>query len=252
MQINPQMRGKLPQVEAPISFLSKNGKLKGWIATLPGKRPLATPALAAGRLFIGGGFGGYDFYALDATSGQLAWQYQTTDDGPTAAVAWGGYVVFSTESCELEVLTVDGRPVWKKWLGDPLMSMPAVGNGRIYCAFPDSRGNHRHYLAAFEVRSGQELWRCCIDAEVITAPVVVDNHVYVTNLEGTLFCIRLEDGVVVWRAPKEATSSPMIWNGECYFSRRREEATGSQADRGTYHTEFVAVRGLAPDSTTRT
>ena len=30
----------------------------------------------------------------------------------------------STESCEIEILTLDGKPVWKKWLGDPLMSMP--------------------------------------------------------------------------------------------------------------------------------
>ena len=46
------------------------------------------------------------------------------------------YVAFNTESCELEVLTVDGRPVWKKWLGDPLMSMPAMADGRVYHGLP--------------------------------------------------------------------------------------------------------------------
>src|SRR5262249_21244431 len=35
---------------------------------------------------LGGGFGSYDFYALDAASGHVLWQYRPEDDGPTAAV----------------------------------------------------------------------------------------------------------------------------------------------------------------------
>jgi outer membrane protein assembly factor BamB len=252
MQINPQQRGKLQAVEPAVHFQLKDSRLRGWCATLPGQHPLATPAILDGRVFLGGGFGSYEFYALDAATGSLAWQYQTTDDGPTAAVAWDGYVVFATESCELEVLRVDGQPVWKKWLGDPLMSMPAVGNGRVYASFPDSRGDRRHYLSAFDIRSGDEVWRSCIDAEVITAPVLANDFVYLTNLEGTLFCFREQDGATAWRSPKEATSSPMVWKGECYFSRRREETKGPAEKRERYQTEHVAARGLQPDSATRT
>jgi Ca-activated chloride channel family protein len=249
MQINPNQRGRLPQVGPPISFLTKDGRLRGWKVTLPGRRPLATPAVADGRVFLGGGFGSYDFYAFDAVSGQLSWQYQTTDDGPTAAVAWEGHVAFSTESCELEVLTVDGRPLWKKWLGDPLMSMPAMADGRVFAAFPDSRGDHRHYLAAFHLRNGREAWRAAIDAEVISAPVLADGHVYLTNLEGTLFCFGKEDGRLAWRERKDATSSPAVWNGQCYFSRRREVSTGPTGPRQTEH---VAARGITPEADTRT
>src|SRR5436190_20130591 len=115
--------GTKPQVESPVPFAG-NGRVKGWKLTVPGRRPLATPAVVDGRVFLGGGFGSYDFYAFNAADGALAWQYQTTDDGPTAAVVEDDHIVFNTESCELEVLTVEGTPVWKKWLGDPLMSMP--------------------------------------------------------------------------------------------------------------------------------
>jgi len=135
------------------------GRFRGWKVCFPGQRPLATPAVVDGRVFVGGGFGGYEFYALDARSGDILWEYQTSDDGPTAAVVDQGFVVFNTESCELEVLTVEGSPVWKKWLGDPLMSMPAVGVGRIFMAYPDSRGDHRHYLACFDLRTGTEFWK---------------------------------------------------------------------------------------------
>src|SRR5262249_13365728 len=131
MKIDASLRGHAPRVESPVPFSSKDGRIKGWQVSLPGGRPLATPAVVGGCVFLGGGFGSYDFYALDADTGNLRWYYQTEDDGPTAAVVEDDYVIFNTESCELEVLTRAGKRVWKKWLGDPLMSMPAVNNGRI-------------------------------------------------------------------------------------------------------------------------
>src|SRR6516162_11001889 len=151
MKINDSLRGKLPQVADPTPFTDAVSGRRGWQARIPGGRPLATPAVVDGRIFLGGGFGSYEFYGLDADTGRSDWQYQTEDDGPTAAVVDEGRVVFNTESCELEVLTTDGQPVWKHWLGDPLLSMPAVGSGRVFMAYPDSRGDRRHYLACFDL-----------------------------------------------------------------------------------------------------
>jgi outer membrane protein assembly factor BamB len=159
MKIDSSRRGQLPSVQAPVPFAAPNSPIRGWKVTIPGNHPLATPALADGRVFLGGGFGSYEFYALDAVTGELSWQYQTEDDGPTAAVVADERVVFNTESCELEVLTVTGRQVWKKWLGDPLLSMPAVEAGRVFMAYPDTRGDRRHYLACFDLADGKENWR---------------------------------------------------------------------------------------------
>jgi outer membrane protein assembly factor BamB len=130
MKIDASLRGQLPRVENPKPFTDAASGRRGWQVRIPGGRPLATPAVVDGRVFLGGGFGSYEFYGLDADTGRVAWQYQTTGDGPTAAVVADNRVVFNTESCELEVLTTEGKPVWKHWLGDPLLSMPAVGGGR--------------------------------------------------------------------------------------------------------------------------
>jgi len=46
--------------------------------------------------------------ACCAVSDQRRW--------PTAAVVEDDHVVFNTESCELEVLTMEGKSVWKRWL----------------------------------------------------------------------------------------------------------------------------------------
>jgi outer membrane protein assembly factor BamB len=249
MQINPSLRGKLPRVDPPISFRTRDGAIRGWKVTLPGGHPLATPAVVGGRVFLGGGFGSYEFYALDAETGQLAWQYQTTDDGPTAAVVGDGFVAFSTESCELEILTTEGRPVWKRWLGDPLMSMPALGGSRVYAAYPDSRGDHRHYLAAFDLRTGRELWKQALNGEVITAPVLAEGHVHLATLDGTLYCFCQLDGTPVWQGARNATSAPVVWKGQCYFSQRRE-VPPARAGAAPQQTEHLATRALAPDAAT--
>jgi outer membrane protein assembly factor BamB len=250
MQINPKLRGKLPPVNPPVPFRTEDKAIKGWKVAIPGGRPLATPAVVDGLVFLGGGFGSYEFYAFDAATGLVAWQYQTNDDGPTAAVVSEGHVAFNTESCELEVLTMEGRPVWKRWLGDPLMSMPALGGGRVYVAYPDSRGDHQHYLGAFDLRTGQELWKQRLNGEVITAPVLAEGHVYLATLDGTLYCFGQDNGTPVWKEAKNATSAPAVWKGQCYFSQRCESAPGPAGTGTPQQAEYVAARGLGADAKT--
>jgi outer membrane protein assembly factor BamB len=243
MKIDANLRGKLPPVHEPAPFQSSDGRFRGWKVALPGGHSLASPAVVNGRVFLGGGFGSYDFYAFNADDGTLAWQYQTSDDGPTAAVVDDDHVVFNTESCELEVLTTDGTPVWKKWLGDPLMSMPAVASGRVYMAYPDTKGDRRHYLACFDLRSGTEYWKTPIEGEVITTPVLAEEHVHFSTLDGTIYRLRQTDGRTEWNEPRNATSSPVVWEGECYFSQRQEVARNA-ARGGAYQTEHLSARKL--------
>src|SRR5437773_6074830 len=117
---------------SPSSFRDETTGFAGWRMSIEARRAVPTPAIAHGRLFVGGGFGSHDFYAFDARSGAPAWRLHTSDDGPTAAVVSQGFAVFNTESCTLEVVeAASGKVVWEKWLGDPLLAQPAVMQGRI-------------------------------------------------------------------------------------------------------------------------
>src|SRR5262245_2830081 len=173
----------------PARFNTVDGK-SGWVVKIPGDRPIATPAYSDGMLFLGGGYGSHEFYAINAETGAVVWQIKTSDDGPTAAVVQDGCVAFNTESCT--VVTCDaktGKVLWQEWLGDPLMSQPAIYKGKLYIAHPAGQrratvnssqsaaqgGSGRatdHRLLCADLKTGKHIWDQPIPTDVITAPVI--------------------------------------------------------------------------------
>ena len=190
--------------------------LRGWTQQMPGNRDVVTPCIAEGRVLLGGGFGSYAFYAFDARSGDLLWARRTRDDGPTSAICAEGFVVFNTESCTVCVLRADtGAHVWEKWLGDPLLAQPAVGEGLVFMVWP-SEGEH--FMSAYRLASGREVWRSQLEADVISAPVFCEGRVYATTFDGNVHCWDGHDGSHEWALRMRATSAPWIWKGEVFVS----------------------------------
>jgi len=56
--------------------------------------------------------------------------------------------------------------------------------------------------------------------------------VFLSTLEGTLYCFK-SDGKLSWQEKKNATSAPVVWNGECYFSRR-DQTTAPLVEKRRY------------------
>ena len=221
----------------PASYETPDGRT-GWVLRLPGNRPIATPAYADGMLFVGGGYGSHEFYAVDADTGKIIWKIQTADDGPTAAVVADGMVAFNTESCTLVIVDERrGRVIWQEWLGDPLMSQPAIDKGVLYMAHPAATGRPpkptryhphpataggSHRLLAAELSTGRHIWEQEIAGDVITAPVISDGTVYFTTFGGTSYALNAADGSVVWAKANAATSAPVVANGQLYETRKRQ------------------------------
>lgn len=220
------------------TFTAKDGR-KGWKVKLERELPLPTPAVVAGIVYIGGGFGSYEFYAMDAKTGKPLWLFHCGDDGPTAAVVSRGYVAFNTESCILYVLDAKtGRKIWGRWLGDPLMSQPAIKGDRIVMAYPDQRGGHS--LSCMGLKDGKEYWTQDIPGEVITAPIIAQGKVYATTLEGSVHCFDLASGKKIFSKEQQATSAPWMWQGEVYVSLREDEERIVRGERKTVRTEGQA------------
>jgi len=214
-------RGSLGRDLEPDIIYDASGR-PGWRVRIPGSRPLATPAVVGGRVFIGGGFGSHEFYALDLETGRLLWSLKTKDDGPTAATVVDGFVAFNTESCTVYVVEAEtGRSVWERWLGDPLLAQPALDGSSLFMVYPDNKG--RHWLAAFDLRTGTEQWKAEIVADVITAPILADGGVYAATIDGTVYHIDRETGQPHWAINHQATSAPWVRAGKVYLSLREEE-----------------------------
>lgn len=218
------------------SFTTEEG-LEGWKVVVPGGRALATPAVGEGLVYIGGGFGSYEFYAFDAGSGEAEWLFKSSDDGPTAAIYHQGRVAFNTESCILYVLDAgSGEKVWGEWLGDPLMAQPAISGERIVMTYPGDDGHH--HLTCRKLETGESLWDRTIIGEVISAPVIAEQSVYAACLEGTVYRFDLDDGELLWEKQMNATSAPFVYDGAVYVSQR-EEGEGSD-DYGQIQYEGLA------------
>ncbi|MGC9366462.1 MAG: PQQ-binding-like beta-propeller repeat protein [bacterium] len=204
----------------PQYFTTDDG-MKGWKITLPEQLPLATPAYYNGKLYLGGGFGSYSFYALDADRGTISWAVNTGDDGPTAAVVDQGIVVFNTESCIIYALRAsDGKDLWHHWLGDPLMSQPAISGRKVLMAYPGERG---HMLICLDLFTGETYWKHHIVSDIISAPVIDKDEVYLASFDGMIYCYSLEDGDELWRENYNATSAPWIFGEQVYTSLRQNE-----------------------------
>jgi Ca-activated chloride channel family protein len=197
---------------------------KGWKLQLLGNRPIATVAYADGLVFVGGGYGSYEFYAIDASSGKVQWMYRTGDDGPTAAIVKKGYVIFNTESCIIYILKAKtGEKVWEKWLGDPLMSQPAADDENVYMAYPGSDGSHR--LACMRLRDGSPVWDSRIAGDIISAPIIYKEAIYITCFNGTVYRYDKKTGKLIWAQEKNATCAPTLFDNRVFLSLRQEQKT---------------------------
>jgi Ca-activated chloride channel family protein len=268
----------------PAAFRTPDGKT-GWVVRIPGGRPLATPAYSNGRVFVGGGYGSHEFYAFDAKTGRLVWKTNTGDDGPTAAVVEDGLVAFNTESCTLVVVDEQtGKMVWQEWLGDPLMSQPAVSKGRLYMAYPSNGRAHAnaqqnivphagqsaaavhglpkpvqkkegtqdaeagsHRLLCADLKTGKHLWERAISSDVISAPVVSDGKVYATTFDGTSYSFDAATGELIWKKENAGTSAPVVVGDDVHVTQKeqREGKTYEGSQR------LDARRGLSKDERLR-
>lgn len=146
----------------------------------------------------------------------------------TAAVVRKGYVVFNTESCIIYVLRAKtGKKVWEKWLGDPLMSQPAVDDENVYMAYPGSDGVH--HLACMRLIDGKSVWDAKINGDLISAPIIDKGSVYITCFDGTVYRYDAASGKLIWSQEKKATCAPTIYNEQIFVSLRQEVKTGKDS-----------------------
>ena len=103
-------------------------------------------------------------------------------------------------STDAEVPHESLAAAWETQLEAPLTPPVAAGD-RVYAASKDA-----HTLHALDVDSGERLWRFTADSRIDSPPTIWNGRVFFGSADGWVYCLRAEDGALVWRyraAPKE-------------------------------------------------
>ncbi|RMG66704.1 MAG: hypothetical protein D6722_14505, partial [Bacteroidetes bacterium] len=256
---------------------------QGYRVHLPHQGLVPTPTVAGELLYVSGGFGSKQFFALDAYDGQLRWAVDLDDDGPSTAVVADGMVVFNTESCTIFALDAQtGEQKWAWWLGDPLMSTPTIANGLVVTAYPaggrgggffpqqngldypnqiqqqlpaniapasapeggyDGPLRPTHILIALDLQTGAVRWQRWIDGDVMSAPIAADQELHVSTFAGTYYKIDQQSGEILAARAQRATSAPVVVGDEVYMSQRADLDGEVREAVAVVHRANLAMKG---------
>src|SRR5262249_13727963 len=99
----------------------------------------------------------------------------------------------------------------------------------------------KYYVAAFDLNNGAERWRHPLSAEIITAPVIDKDRVYLATVDGSAMALDRGNGVQIWQEQKNATSAPAVWNERCFFSRREAVKQAGAGQQSAQQTEMLVA-----------
>jgi len=96
----------------------------------------SSPAIVNGTVYVGSG--GYNVYALNATTGAQLWSYATGNIvWSSPAVANGAVYVGSYDNNVYALNAKTGTKLWSYATGNAVDSSPAVASGMVYVSSED-------------------------------------------------------------------------------------------------------------------
>ncbi|MGE0704267.1 MAG: PQQ-binding-like beta-propeller repeat protein [Vicinamibacterales bacterium] len=235
----PHASGTAPLADPPLRW-SETTNIR-WKVEIPG-RGSSSPVVWGDRLFVQTAIPAsapagtashaprgagprephrFVLYAFDRTTGRVAWERTAREQQPHEAshqdngtwassspVTDGEHVIAYFESFGLYAYTMDGTLVWQKDFGDKQMrnefgegSTPALHGDRLVVVW-DHQGES--FVAAFDKRTGTEVWRQRRDEIDSWATPIVVEHAgraqVVTSGMNRLRSYDLETGALVWES----------------------------------------------------
>ena len=204
-----------------------------WSVRLPGQYAFTSPPAAVdGLVFVGGAGSGGTLYAVDESNGNVVWT-ASVENGDHSSPAVESGRVFVSYACpqSYAFATTDGRQLWH-YMG-PCEGgggkTPVVHLGKVYVrdslfgptnglildadtgvnlggfdsdrppAFSDNVGVYLQSgtLRGIDISSGQVLWSFAADGDLTSAPLIVNQTIYIGSSSGLLYALNLE-GQQVW------------------------------------------------------
>jgi len=163
----------------------------------------ATPVISDGTVYIGSTDS--VFYAIEASSGKVIWEYQSGNTIQSTA-ALNKKLIYFESGNRLIALNYKGKLKWERDLykgevrnqldpWDYHHSSPYLHDGTIYI------GTQNGILWGFDAMSGEQVLRCQTISEQIirTTPVVSGGLVIYGDWDGVLYANDVSTGALAWK-----------------------------------------------------
>ncbi len=189
---------------------------------------VSSPAISGGLAIFAAADG--NVYALDVATGTQRWRYAAGTLFRSSPAVADGYVVVGGADGYLYALSLaDGS---LRWRGETegatldsekegfdrktIQGSPAIAGGKVFVGSRDA------YLYAFDLKTGQRLWRAGRPAPwVVTSPVVWGGRIYFGSSDGKyVAAVDPDSGKRVWlvRTPDNVIASPVLADSILYLA----------------------------------
>ncbi len=180
-------------------------------------------------------------YALDRRTGKTVWQSKEVDINSNIFGSWGTPLVLKSADRDELILPLPGEKIggtgWFKSYspssGKVLWQCDGLGNEVYAMAISGKKGDvivgisgHKGPTLAVRpggsgnVTSSQRLWRTEQNPQRIGCGIIHDGHLYVSNATGTMECIVVKTGELIWkeRLGGNLWGSILMADGKLYVS----------------------------------
>jgi outer membrane protein assembly factor BamB len=201
----------------------------------------AAPVAGNGLVFTGG----ETIESRSQKDGTVSWTRPI--EGRLSSLYWDTGWLFAVvdKGAFMAIRAADGEVLWRRDLGAPLHSSPALAGDRVYVALEDGQivalklqtgeplwtyklggpgvgilaleqrlfvGSLDDYMYCLDTKSGKRAWRKLNDADIVGAPVLDARRVYFVALDNLLRALNRGGGSLYWKRslPMRPSSGPLL------------------------------------------
>ncbi len=190
-----------------------------------------------------------NFYALDALTGLLVWQFTGGGSFSFSSPTVSNGMVYAgcTDNNFYAFDALTGALKWKYATGLSIESSPAVVNGIVYF------GSDDHNMYALDAVTGTLKWKYTTGFNLSSSPAVLNGIVYFGSDDGYITALDALTGQLKWNYSTQSlvgASSPAISNGVLYIGCRNGNLYALDAASGSlkwiFSTNGISLEESSP------
>jgi len=143
-------------------------------------------------------------YAIDAETGKTIWKFKTGAPSVSSPLIHKNQIYFGSHDEYFYCLSLNGKLLWKKQLGDIAACYPTACGDNIFT----TAGKNMFCFS----EDGTQLWKFATGGGMFATPALINGFVTFSSFDGNTYCLDI-DGNLVWKFFTGGfSSSPLVFS----------------------------------------